>query len=168
MPKEKAQDNTSPEDTIDQVAKEIENSAPKKGDQIFENKITPKSITLNNKIKPGLKGKFGGLISKAETVQTNYGESVRFIGEFSMINNEGVIIHSGRAFLPKLGEELLLTQFNRLKSENPEAKNIEMEFAFNIGTIEDSTANTGYRWVLSPIKEPEIKSQRALALLTGE
>lgn len=91
--------------------------------------------------------RFIGIATGAKVMQTVYGESVRFLGQFKGINAEtGEEFHATYLFLPGIAEGVL---FNALNT----AQGAPVNFALDIGVKPDASTATGYVFTCVPLLE---------------
>ena len=106
---------------------------------------------LAAKINPGALGieigetaKIGGTATGTEVKQTQYGESVCFVGTFAAQRPDGVIVQSGKLYLPRTAESVLAAAL-------VEADGAPIVVKLIIGKVADESedSKTGYRWSVS-------------------
>jgi len=102
-----------------------------------------------------------GIASRGKPIETDYGTSVGFLGEFGAITASGERFKSAKCYLPKAAEELL---------EGAVGQGNTVEFNFEIYCVRDDDLATGYFYEVTPKRSPE-QSDRFSALFaeaTGE
>lgn len=98
-----------------------------------------------------------GIASRAESVQTTFGDSTRFVGDFKGANIQtGESCRSTKVFLPGIVEEMLTQAI-----EESEGANIE--FAFIVGVEYSEKGSMGYAYTVRPVTQ--VKESNALAHL---
>lgn len=132
-------------------------SAAKATEVTSTRKITPKAImggrpTLVNGKKTDLCS-IAGVARRCESVNTTFGESIRFIGDFIAVNLQtGEVFRANRAFFPKVVEGEL---------ESAVRGNGNVEFAFKISIIPDADSATGYVYHAEPVQKVRESDQVA-------
>lgn len=86
-----------------------------------------------------------GAASKHEVVESAFGDSTRFVGNFEGENMAGETFRSSKCFLPSVVEDLLCEAIDNA----PEGAAVE--FGFEIGAQYSEKGNTGYAYTVKPI-----------------
>lgn len=110
--------------------------------------------TVNTLSKGGFKGitaqVFGmrilGMARGFEVVQTPYGDSLKFKGEFRAFGQEGNECASSVAYLPSPVDEMLKSAI-----ENGDGKPVE--FAFDVNVVPDESSSVGYVYRVETLTE---------------
>jgi hypothetical protein len=85
-----------------------------------------------------------GTSNKAKGVNTNFGESIEFGGNFEATNLlTGEIYRGTRMFLPSLVSDMLYEQVKQADGQ-------DVQFAFDIGADSANTPN-GYQYTITPL-----------------
>jgi hypothetical protein len=91
-----------------------------------------------------------GSVSKIATMSTDYGDSVKFIGDFRAINLEtGEQFSGGELFLPTTAE-IFLSNF--IKGLGDEFTSVA--FAFDVG-VKPANTTVGYEYTVKPLIEQD-------------
>ena len=91
-----------------------------------------------------------GVVKKTEAIQTAYGESIRFLGNFRAIALlSGEVFDSGKLFLPAVAETYVLAAFESAKDDEGFQG---LEMAFDLGVI-PAANNQGYQYNVTPLLE---------------
>lgn len=140
-------------------------SAPaRKGGTIIAKKITPKLI---QKLGMDAKMRVAGIVTKTESVTTQYGESVRFIGDIAaQVMEDGktpaATIRAGACFLPRQAEGIVSAGLaSHINDENFRG----VEFALEIGKEPSKASKTGYEWTVKTLVDTEQAEDKVLLLL---
>jgi hypothetical protein len=86
-----------------------------------------------------------GIASKHENVETNFGDSTRFVGQFAGLNMKGERFRSSKAFLPPVVEQMLADAIDAVPDS------AAVEFAFEVGATYSEKGNTGYQYTVKPL-----------------
>lgn len=98
-----------------------------------------------------------GVARNKKVIETDYGDSIKFLGEFRAVNADGEMFRSSVLYLPKAPEENLAGALG--------ADVTEVEFAFDIQAIRDDDLATGYYFDVQSLTET--KSSEAVERLTS-
>lgn len=102
----------------------------------------------------------GGVVKRCESVETNFGDSTRLIGDFLAVNKQtGEMFRSNRLFLPSIISEEMEA------AVDPSTKS-QVEFAFDIYIIPDDKSATGYVYMAEPVVKA--RESDAMAQLAGK
>lgn len=86
-----------------------------------------------------------GIAGKAEAVQTSFGDSTRFVGDFKGKNlATGEVQRSTKTFLPGIVEEMLAQAVEEHEGAN-------VEFGFVIGVEFSEKGSMGYAYTVRPV-----------------
>jgi len=89
-----------------------------------------------------------GACRKSDTVQTTFGDSDRFIGDFEMTNMAtGEVFRSTKLFLPDIFGEAMVNQLNARDDGDDSA----VEFAVIIGVKYQEKGGFGYEYTVRPL-----------------
>ncbi len=92
--------------------------------------------------------RIAGIASKLQHGQSDYGDWVKFKGQFNVINLlTGEQTISGTCMLPGVASELLEGAMLGAETDN------SVEFAFDIILVPDDTSMVGYRYEAKPLIE---------------
>lgn len=95
-----------------------------------------------------------GIAGKAEAVQTSFGDSTRFVGDFKGKNiATGEVQRSSKVFLPGIVEEMLANAIE-------EADGANIEFGFIVGVEFSEKGSMGYAYTVKPVMQ--VKESDAL------
>ena len=87
-----------------------------------------------------------GSVSKLEVIETTYGESTKFKGDFLATNlDSGELFRSSVAFLPSIVEGLVANSFDE--------ENSPLEFAFDIFVSPSDNGEKKYQYTAKPLIE---------------
>ena len=132
---------------------------------VIARKITLKAI---QKMPLTAKARIGGVVTKTETVTTQYGDSTRFLGNFAMkISAKGdwsdtIVTRAGAAFLPRAAENILSAGLAaKVNDENFSG----LEFAIEVRKIASEASKTGYEYEVASLIEAAPTEDKVLALL---
>lgn len=124
-------------------------------------KITPKTV-LGDVLKKGhdngMLFRLAATVTNIETVSTQYGESLKFRGEFIARRfSDGEEFYAGTAFLPRVAESLVAGSF----TGEP------LQVVLDVGTRKAET-QTGYEFTVKPVRQVENPLRALLDLGDGE
>jgi hypothetical protein len=113
------------------------------GAVVLDKNDQPVMETVQRGIKQELMRVFG-TANKAKGVNTNFGESIEFGGNFEATNLlTGEIYRGTRMFLPSLVSDMLYEQVKQADGQ-------DVQFAFDIGADSANTPN-GYQYTITPL-----------------
>lgn len=102
-------------------------------------------------IEPGQEKRLAaiyGTVSHHESIQTTFGDSERFRGDFEGVNIEtGEIFRSGSMFLPAIVEDMMIEALDAA------GEGAKIEFALEIGATYSEKGNTGYAYTVRPLRK---------------
>ena len=103
-----------------------------------------------------------GVARGSENITSQYGDSIKFLGDFRAVNLEtGEIFNAGQAFLPNIAETYL---YNVLENVRHVDGFSGLELAFDIG-VKPASTPMGYEYTVKPLIEPATKDDHLSNLL---
>lgn len=113
-------------------------------------KITARDVACEGKI--GDSFIIFGRLMRATPAASQYGEYVKFGGQFGAVNEQTKKEYRSAVFLaPGIAEDQL---YSALQSVQETDKSATCEFAFRFKTKADKTAARGYVWTAEPLVKP--------------
>ncbi len=110
---------------------------------MYISKITPKVLGINEADKSFV---VAGYVGSTEVIQTTYGNSIKFRGDFSAtVEGQDTVFESSVMFAPAILEDYLSGHFD--------AAEAQVMFVVRVSTITDTTLKSGYRYGLDILTE---------------
>lgn len=92
-----------------------------------------------------------GSASKHDVVNTTFGDSTRFHGQFEGVNAAtGEIFRSTKLFVPQVVEDILRDAVDQLED------GASVDFALEIGVEHSAKGNTGYAYTVKPLTKVQV------------
>lgn len=108
----------------------------------FLKKITAR--TVGCEAKPGVSFVIYGKLRRSSVAQSNYGDYVRFGGDFEAVNEQtGQVFRSSVFLSPGIMEDVLHSAVQGAQEQDKQAS---AEFAVRFKTVKDAEAARGYIW----------------------
>ena len=107
-------------------------------------KITSKALGI---VEAGQEVYIGGIAKGYEIKKSDFGDSLRFTGEFVASDVNGEPLEALSLYLPRIAEEWLENAVDNATDEGT-----GVIFGIRVVTIEDKTTKTGYRYGFDVIK----------------
>lgn len=166
MSKSKNKSGTISKTDMQSGAVAVAGEKVKAGGTILQRKITMKPL---QKMPMEATARIAGIVNKTETVTTQYGDSIRFVGDIAMrISDDGnhtgkePVIRAGAIFLPKAAEGIISAAVSsRINEEDFKG----VEFAFEVGKTPSETSKTGYEWTVKTLVDTVASEDKVLLLL---
>lgn len=99
-----------------------------------------------------------GVIRGSEVGTSNFGDFVKFKGEFEGVNLEsGEVVRSSVLILPKMLENILKDSL----PTGDDVTGLNVQVAVVIGVEPSEKGNTGYAFTVKPLIEPEVSDELA-------
>lgn len=102
--------------------------------------------------EPVFLGRFIGICRDVGTKETDYGDSLKFIGEFRAIGIDGEEAFAPVAYLPDPFDKLLADQIAEIKKT--EGAKVAVEFGVDVFGVPDKGA-VGYKFLCKPLTEAQ-------------
>ena len=103
-----------------------------------------------------------GVARGSENITSQYGDSIKFLGDFRAINIQtGEVFNAGNVFLPNIAESYV---YNALEAVKHAEGFSGLELAFDIG-VKPASTPMGYEYTVKPLIEPATKDDHLSKLL---